>query len=440
MQRTFQPPNATPWLEAVEVAPDVAEGEDRAWDLLLVCVAGYLLTAVGRIQQLFPFLELMRPAILTGAIALVLFLMDTHESRRLRGLAAGTTWCLSAYFGWMVLSLPAALVLGNSFDLVVNNFSKTFLMFFVVAGAIRGPRDVERLMFTYLISATLYAAVVIAQFDVGGSTWRLGHLFYYDANDFATYAVTAIPFGVYFLSTRRLWITQALSAGALAVLTVAFVRSGSRGGFVALAVAGVYMLFRFTAIPVIRRVTATAIVVIVIAGAASSQYWEQMGTIMSDSDYNRSNESGRMHIWERGIGYMLRFPVLGVGPGNFPTAEGTLSAHADRQQFGVGVRWNAPHNIFVQAGAELGVVGLLLFIGLFVTAFRALRVAAAYEAAATGGPPAMSQALTASLLAFVVGGFFLSLAYSEMLFALLAVIVGWHKVAVNQSQEALEPA
>ena len=210
--------------------------------------------------------------------------------------------------------MPVALVLGNSFDLVVNNFSKTLLMFFVIAGAVRGPRDVDRLMFTYLMAATLYATVVVTQFDIG-SSWRLGHLLYYDANDFATFAVTAIPLGVYFLSTPRLWITQVLSAGSLAILTTAFVRSGSRGGFVALIVAGVYMLFRFTAIPLARRITATAIVVIVIGGAASSQYWEQMGTIVSDDDYNRSNESGRVQIWERGMGYMLRFPVLGVGPG-----------------------------------------------------------------------------------------------------------------------------
>ena len=108
-------------------------------------------------------------------------------------------------------------------------------------------------------------------------------------------------------------------------------------------------------------------------GAASDQYWDQMSTIMSDADYNRTDESGRMQIWRRGIGYMLQNPILGVGPNNFQTAEGMLSPFAERQQFGVGVRWNAAHNSFVQVGAELGIPGLILFLAIIATAFRSLR-------------------------------------------------------------------
>ena len=78
---------------------------------------------------------------------------------------------------------------------------------------------------------------------------------------------------------------------------------------------------------------------------------------------------------------------------------------------------------------ELGVVGLVLFVMLIVSAFIALRHAR-YRPAS---PPSSSdseltQALTASLLGFVVGAFFLSLAYSEMLYTLVALAVGLQKV------------
>ena len=66
---------------------------------------------------------------------------------------------------------------------------------------------------------------------------------------------------------------------------------------------------------------------------ASDHYWRADGTITSDSDYNHTSETGRMQIWSRGIGYMLANPLLGVGPGNFPSAEGTLSPLAERQQY-----------------------------------------------------------------------------------------------------------
>src|SRR4029077_16062919 len=118
-----------------------------------------------------------------------------------------------------------------------------------------------------------------------------------------------------------------------------------------------FIVARYSAIPLGRRVLVTAVVAAIVVGTASSQYWEQMGTIVSDTDYNRTEESGRMQIWARGLGYMLENPLFGVGPNNFQTAEGTLSPYAERQQFGVGVRWNAAHNSYIQVGAELGVVG-----------------------------------------------------------------------------------
>jgi O-antigen ligase len=192
---------------------------------------------------------------------------------------------------------------------------------------------------------------------------------------------------------------------------------------------GGYLLFRFTAVRLRWRMAAAGAIVVVGLAAASAEYWARMSTILSDDDYNRTDESGRMQIWQRGIGYMLSYPVFGVGPNNFGTAEGTLSPLAKRQQFGVGVRWNAPHNSFVQVAAELGVVGIALFIALFVTAFKALRVAGWRRRTPRGEPALLSQTLTASLLGFAGGAFFLTLAYSEMLYALLAFSVAWHKVA-----------
>jgi len=110
--------------------------------------------------------------------------------------------------------------------------------------------------------------------------------------------------------------------------------------------------------------------------------------------------------------------VLGLGPGNFQTAEGTLSPLAERQQFGIGVRWNAPHNSLKKKAAELGIPGLVLYVAVIASAFQGLRRSAA-----------LTPALTASLLGFVVGSFFLSLAYSEMLYTLVALSVGVQKVS-----------
>ncbi len=185
---------------AAPAAPATASEPDRQWDLLLGCVAAHILTAVGRVHQLFPILGALRPAIVTGILAIALYLMDGREERRLARLWVPATKYLLALFGWMILSVPNALVAGNSFDLVFGGFVKTVLLFLITAGTIRGIRDVERLGGVYLVAGTAYAGVVITTFDLGtGANWRLGHLYYYDANDLATFLVTAVPFGLFFL-------------------------------------------------------------------------------------------------------------------------------------------------------------------------------------------------------------------------------------------------
>jgi O-antigen ligase len=336
----------------------------------------------------------------------------------------------------MLLSLPGALVRGTSFELVFDSFVKTVLMFVVVVGAVRGPRDVERLVGAYLVGATMYAGVVLTRFDLGGgANWRLGRLYYYDANDFATFAVTAMPFGLYFIHAGRTLRSRLLAAAALVILSLAFVNSGSRGGFIALVTVIAFVVIRYNSIALRWRLGATALVALVVFAAASDRYWTQMSTILSDADYNHTEESGRLQIWSRGVGYMLQNPILGVGPNNFQAAEGNLSAFSERQQRGVGVRWNAPHNSYLQAGAELGFPGLALFLLLFVSAFVALRRSSRVERALRAAGvawPRLAPALTASLIGFAVGAFFLTLAYSEMLFTLLALAVALQKVTANR--------
>jgi O-antigen ligase len=415
------------------LAPEAQE----KWDPLLVCVAAYILTAVARVHQLFAALEPIHAALIAGLLAIGFYLFDTHEERQPRSVLVPTTRLMAALAFWMILSVPNALRVGDSFDLVFNNFLKTALMSVVVAASVRGMRDVERLAFVYFVGAVLYSAVIISRFDLGsGDAWRLGHLYYYDANDFATYVVTALPLGIYFVHAGRSGAVRLFAAAGLAILTLGFVWSGSRGGFIALFAVVGFVLLRFSAIPLRWRLSATALVAAILLATASDQYWQQMGTITSDSDYNHTSETGRMRIWERGIGYMMANPLLGVGPDNFQTAEGTLSPLAERQQYGFGVRWNAAHNSFIQMGAETGLPGLALFVAIIWSAFAALRRAGRAEVARTGDAraPALTPALTASLIGFTVGAFFLSLAYSEMLYTLVAFAVGMRKVTSDAIQ------
>jgi O-antigen ligase len=109
------------------------------------------------------------------------------------------------------------------------------------------------------------------------------------------------------------------------------------------------------------------LVTVVVVGTALSLwappgYWRQMETIMSPKeDYNYTSKDGRKNVAKRGIGYMLSHPIFGLGIGNFEKAECSISEKARATPAGYGLRCMPPHNSFVQAGAELGVPGLLLW-------------------------------------------------------------------------------
>jgi O-antigen ligase len=368
----------------------------------------------------------------TGLLSIILLSLDSQSIRRWRSISTGTTTWLVALLIWAVLSVPGALSAGHSFDYVTGEFGKTVVMAIVLACAVRGGRDVERIAAVVFWAAALYAAVVIFRFDIGGDTdWRLGKLYYYDANDFATFAVASMPLGVYLARRARTWLGRGMPVIALIVISAAFVRSGSRGGFLALLATALFIVLSLRAISIRKRVAAVAVVAVVVLFAASDRYWNAMGTILSDTDYNKTAESGRLQIWKRGVGYVLHQPIFGVGLDNFQAAEGRLSSMASRQQYGVGVRWNAPHDTFLQVAAELGIPGLVFFVAMMFGAFRDLRprrYPITDPALRPPVPPGLKQALRASLLGFVVGSVFLSLAYTNLLYTLIGLSIAVSKL------------
>src|SRR5438093_4801060 len=87
-----------------------------AWDPLLVCVAVYIATSVGRVHQLFPILLPFKPALLSAVMAIGLFVLDKGRQRRLALLRSRSTTCLLGLLVWSALSVPAALNQGLAFN------------------------------------------------------------------------------------------------------------------------------------------------------------------------------------------------------------------------------------------------------------------------------------------------------------------------------------
>jgi O-antigen ligase len=274
---------------------------------------------------------------------------------------------------------------------------------------------------------------VITVFFTPGPDGRLGDLVFYDANDFALIMICSIPFAVLFLQraggTRR----RLLGLVCLGMFVAGIVKSGSRGGFLGLIAVSLYVLLRYRAIPARVRLFAAVAGVALFSIVATGKYWDLIGTILHpQEDYNWSSQEGRREVWKRGVGYMLSRPVLGVGVAAYPTAEGMLSevGRALASQ-GKGFKWSVAHNSFIETGAELGVIGLGVFIAIIVVALRSLaRISPAGMNAfwVTPREMALAQLLIGALFGFVVAGFFVSAEYFAYLYFLFGLTIGLQKI------------
>jgi O-antigen ligase len=119
------------------------------------------------------------------------------------------------------------------------------------------------------------------------------------------------------------------------------------------------------------------VIAVAVAGLvfwAPEGYWKQMETIKNPTaDYNYNSKDGRRFVAKRGIGYMKSRPLTGVGIANFQKAECTISDKAKNTPEGYGIRCMPPHNSYIQAGAETGVPGLVVWSAMIVGGILSLR-------------------------------------------------------------------
>ncbi|HEX7939336.1 MAG TPA: O-antigen ligase family protein, partial [Gemmatimonadaceae bacterium] len=361
--------------------------------------------------------------------ALLLIAVDPSTGGRLRAAWAlpGIRW-LFALLAWATLSSPLALWPHGAMDIVVNSLVKGIAMVIAIIVSVRGLRDIRRLAIVFFIGVVIFSVVVMSRFDIEPATERFSQLVYYDANEFALLAAASLPFGAYAAWLAPTTTRRIVVLGAMALVFEVFVFCGSRGAVLALAAGLLYTMLSLRTIKLRWRVLAIVVVVGSFLTFASDQFWERMDdAVESQDDYNITSPTGRLQVWKRGIEYMVDNPVLGVGAGNFSTAEGKLSSYAAMlRERNAGYKWSVAHNSYVQAGAELGVPGLVFFTAaLFGTVLAVRRLTLA-----TRGTPrhpelvALANASVVSLIVFAVGATFLSLAYSDMLFALLALAMG----------------
>jgi O-antigen ligase len=346
--------------------------------------------------------------------------------------------CGSAVFG---------LSLGSSVSFILNVYGRNLIFFFLIVVAIRNVRDLALLMWSFVASVGVLAVLAQTVLDLEVTLQGLGRLGggqgHFDGNDIGLILVMALPLALLFFFNGKP-LTRMLSLACMIGIPVTIALTGSRGAMVGLVVIGVAILITLRRISVVKRASILVAVVTGLFLAAPSGYWKQMNTLLNiTEDYNYSVDYGRKSVAMRGFGYMIDRPLFGVGVANFTRAEGTISPIASaRLSEGLSVEWIAPHNTYVNVGAEMGIPALIIWLSLLLGGTvglwrlrRRLPASWAYESAERKFLSDACLFLPISFLGFAVSSAFLSHAYTILPYVIFAYLGGLHLLVHNELQK-----
>lgn len=244
--------------------------------------------------------------------------------------------------------------------------------------------------------------------------WGPKGSFIEDNNALGMVLTMTIPLLVYiFQSTNDKRFKLAL-LGVIALTLLAILTSHSRGAFLAICAMGMVFWYYSS-----RKVIIGVVLVLaaIVAWNVMPESWhERMSSI---SDYqNDSSAMGRINAWWFAYNLALDHPFTGGGFGTF-TQELFLRYAPNPTDF------HDSHSIYFEVLAEQGFVGLALFLmlgaGALITSMRNIAMAKKREDLAWA--VALSRMLIVSLVAYAVGGLFLGLAYFDLYYHLISMVV-----------------
>lgn len=418
------------------VRPGGSEAPFRP-DSLRVSLFLFIVVSISTVHAYFGLLRALRLGLTLWVVALALVLL---VPRFVDWNNIGKSWPPKAILilvGIACLSAPLGLSLGQSGGFLIDSYLRVAAFYFMLVIAIRGVRDLAFFAWAFVVSSAILGLLALTIMEVAptfGGDARLASGHMYDANDIGLILLTAIPLGVALFKAFGGW-RRWLAAGCLGVMTAAVAMTGSRGAFVGFlfVVPAIFLAMRDVTLP--KRTGVVLGFVLMLWVGAPPGYWERIETVFDPADdYNVTDASGRVPLAKRGLGYMMSYPVLGVGIANFPRAEGTISPIARNAMAGDAIRFLAPHNTYIQVGAELGVFALAIWLSLLWLGIAGLRRyrkrLAAGVAAGAGSHPEreflilMCTYLPVSFIAFATTSFFVSHAYTPVFYVVLAILAG----------------
>ncbi len=346
-----------------------------------------------------------------AAMALFVVLAEIAR-RRLVLVPQPLLYWVVAYGIWTLASLFWT-VDGHRTYIGLSSLMISMSFALALATLISSRRELDVALYGVAISASIVGLVAMVIFMTGGGARSAG--FAGDPNFFAQYQVFAFPILLLLaVEAKRRWVQILLFIGVMTSIGATFTTL-SRGGILALIAVGALLLvlparsfFRSLS----QKSLATIVVALGVGLALTLSYTELSDRVNSLVTGQEAAGSGRVNEWRAAWSSAGDRPVLGLGFAAFPAVSnelvrdtpGTDLYHFDERPLGLFV-----HNAYLGSLAEVGIPGLILFLGVMGSTMRTLRRCA--RRAKQVGDLSLARAANAlflSLVGWAITSIFLS--------------------------------
>jgi putative inorganic carbon (HCO3(-)) transporter len=339
-------------------------------------------------------------------------------------IPAGIGLCVIALALWSALSVTWA-ESPQAAATAALTFLLDMLLIPIVMAAVRDREQLTWVLSAFVLGAIISAAYALLDPSAAGAG-HYGRLAggIGDANEEAAVLVAAIPLAVALPAvSSRAWM-RPLGWIGVAVCLVGVFATLSRGGLIALGVVLVCaVLFG-------GRWRSRAALLLAGAALCTVAYYTVVAPLAARERVTMTTSSGRLDIWRVGWRMVRAHPLQGVGAGNFQNAA-VHYVQAPGSIASAHLIVDAPHvahNVYLELLADLGIPGLLAFVGVATFSLLAgLRAARAFERRGDAGLELAARCVVLALIGFLAADFFLSGEFSKQLwltFALCSALLG----------------
>jgi O-antigen ligase len=248
-----------------------------------------------------------------------------------------------------------------------------------------------------------------------------------DYNFFAAYELFALPLTIALLGVLRNRLAMILVGATILAIVGGILTTLSRGGALSLGVVLLIMLlwpaWNLFPSPIHKLVLIALAVVgtIAIITVPQQKVLPRLTSVFSQKDPG----SGRVNAWLAARTSIRERPLLGLGYGGFLPASNDLMRRTpgvDLIDFDLRQTGLEPHNAYIGTTAELGIPGLVFFVGILVSTARVFR-RSARRARRVGALFLMRvcNALLLSLIGWCVASIFLSSETNKPLWVMIGL-------------------